>query len=51
MVNYHKAPEPVVAAVEDALDICRRGRQKHLQVVDYLKDVERDRFAAMEADS
>ncbi len=47
VVNYTKAPDFVVAAVDDALNICKAGRQKYLNLVAYLREVEKGCRAAL----
>ena len=47
VANYTKAPDFVVAAVDDALSICRAGRQKYIDLVAYLREVEKGHRAAL----
>ena len=47
VANYTKAPDFVVAAVDDALSICRASRQKYIDLVAYLRQVEKSHRAGL----
>ena len=47
VANYTKAPEFVVEAVNDALAICKAGRQKYIDLIAYLREVEKGHREAL----